>query len=156
MSGDRHLLVDGFNVLHAHAPWRALLKKDVGAARDALVEAVRVLHDLEGVRLTVVFDGQGETMTVEQPGSEPTLAVVFAPTGVSADAIVEQLVVASRNPDGVIVASGDRAIGQTAEASGATVWSVKQLLERVEAARRLQSRRITKQREIGEKFNPLL
>ncbi len=68
--GQKHLLVDGSNIMNAWPELRALLPGDRDTARARLSRAVRILHDLEQVRVTVVFDGRGTELSVEQPGGQ--------------------------------------------------------------------------------------
>ena len=49
-TGQKHLLVDGSNIMHAWPELRALLAGDRDTARARLSRAVRILHDLEQVR----------------------------------------------------------------------------------------------------------
>jgi uncharacterized protein len=116
---EKHLLVDGANVLHAWPDLRALAARDKDAARAQLSQALRVLHDAEGWRVTLVFDGRGPELTVEQPGGDATFAHVFTPSGMTADDAIEQLVGGAADPAACTVATADRAEQQTVAALGA-------------------------------------
>lgn len=91
MGLERHILVDGYNCLHAWPQGQVLLRRNRDAARQAFVDALKVLHEHEKIRLTVVFDGQGDQLTVERPGEEVTFSVLYTPAGLSADGLIEQL-----------------------------------------------------------------
>jgi hypothetical protein len=93
---DRHLLVDAYNVIHAWPDLRAaLLHHGPEAARALLADALRPLHDSAGWRVSLVFDGQGPDLLIERPGPELTFSHIHAPSGLTADAIIEQIVLNS-------------------------------------------------------------
>jgi predicted RNA-binding protein with PIN domain len=116
---ERHLLVDGANIIHAWPDLRALAGRDKDAARAQLSQIVRVLHDAEAWRVTVVFDGRGPELSVVQPGGHPTFAHVFTPDALTADSVIEQLVGGAADPAACTVATADRAEQQTVAAAGA-------------------------------------
>ncbi len=127
VSAQKHLLVDGANVLHAWPETRALLRRDRSAARAHLARAVASIHDAEGVRVTLVFDGRGTELTTEQPGAAATFAIVSTPSGTTADDVIEQLVGAARVPENCVVATGDQAVRETVTALGAAWVSPEDL-----------------------------
>ena len=119
MAPDKHLLIDGSNILHAWPELRALLKRDRDAARASLSQRVSVLHDSGQLRVTIVFDGRGNDLVIERPSGHPTFTHVYTPTGATADDVIEQLVGNAENASACIVATDDRAERQTVEALGA-------------------------------------
>ena len=119
MGSDKHLLVDGANILHAWPELRALLRRERSAARSRLVHRLTAIHDVEGVRVTVVFDGRGAEMAVERPAGPATFSVVSTPVGTTADDVIEQVVGRSADPGACHVVTGDQAERQTITASGA-------------------------------------
>jgi predicted RNA-binding protein with PIN domain len=134
MPPDRHLLVDAFNVIHAWPELRATLASHgPDAARAQLADLLRPIHDMEGWRVTLVFDGRGDAITVERPGREPTFSFVFGPSGLSADGVIEQLVANATLPPAedrrsrkkkaeapeIAVATRDNLLGEAARACGA-------------------------------------
>lgn len=126
---DTHLLVDGHNVVHAWQDLKALVKRGgMEAACRLLVERLRVIHDLEGLRLTIVFDGRGEHIEVERPGDILTFSVLYTADGLSADCIIEQLLQRRRRGSTYWVASGDNMIAEAARAGGALAISPDELL----------------------------
>ena len=116
---EKHLLVDGSNILHAWEEFRTLLKHDRDTARARLSQLISVIHDEEQVRLTLVFDGRGGELTVVYPGALKTFVHLYTPTGTTADDVIEQIVGKSAEPGNCFVASDDRAERQTIEAAGA-------------------------------------
>jgi predicted RNA-binding protein with PIN domain len=124
---ERHLLVDGSNVVHAWPELRVLLKRDRDAARARLAAAVRVIHDLEQWRVTVVFDGRGSDLVVERPAGCATFSLLYTPAGTTADDVIEQLVGQAEVAAHCSVATEDRAERQTIEALGAAGMSAQEL-----------------------------
>lgn len=119
MASGKHLLVDGSNVLHAWPELRALVGRDRITAQGQLVAALAAIHDHEGVRVTVVFDGSGSEMEVSCPGGRASFATVRTPTGMTADDFIERWVGRVATPGECLVATGDRAEARTVEALGA-------------------------------------
>jgi len=131
---EKHLLVDGSNILHAWPTLRTLMQRDRDAARARLSQMLSVIHDVEQVRLTLVFDGRGDDLVVECPGELKTFAHVYTPAGTTADDVIEQLVGKAADPSMCIVATDDRAERQTIEATGGVSISAKDLLSWIERA----------------------
>jgi hypothetical protein len=140
VAADRHLLVDAYNVIHAWPELRALLGKDnPDAARARLLELLRPIHDTEGWRVTVVFDGRGDELLIERPGTDLTFSCVYGPRGLSADGVIEQLVANAAERAGgkarrgeemeIIVATRDNLLGEAAAACGARPLSPDGLLD---------------------------
>jgi predicted RNA-binding protein with PIN domain len=127
VSAEKHLLVDGSNIMHAWPELRTLLKRDRDTARSRLSLAVAAIHDAGQARVTLVFDGRGSELVVEQPSGHTNLAHVFTPTGTTADDVIEQLVGRAAAPGACVVASDDRAVRSTVEALGAESISAEEL-----------------------------
>ncbi|MDF3058660.1 MAG: RNA-binding protein [Rariglobus sp.] len=141
MAFEKHLLVDAANVLHAWPDLRVLLKRDRDAARSRLVQRLGAIHDAESVRLTVVIDGRGREIVIEHPSQQATLTVVYTPSSLTADDVIEQMVGRSADPSLCEVATGDQAERSTIEATGAVWVPTGDLLARVERAeQRLSSK----------------
>lgn len=133
----QHLLIDGYNVLHQWPPYRQLLKAAVVAASDRLIEEVRPIHDMDRVRVTIVFDGSGTQTQIERPSGEQTFSVLYAPAEVTADGLIEQLVARAQLPYHCTVVSRDNLVAESIRASGAVLMTVDWLFDWVE---RCQSR----------------
>src|SRR5471032_1387457 len=98
MASVKHLLVDGPNILHAWPELRALLKRDRDAARSQLGQRLAAIHDAEGARVTLVFDGRGTELVVERPSQQETFTVIFTPSSLTADDVIERLVARAADP----------------------------------------------------------
>lgn len=127
MAFEKHLLIDGSNLLHAWPELRGLEKQDRDAARSRLSGRLRVLHDLEGFRITVVFDGRGTGVIVEHPSGHDTFTHIFTPSHLTADDVIEHMVGQSPNPAQCWVATDDRAERQTVDAVGGSSLSTIEL-----------------------------
>jgi uncharacterized protein len=138
---EKHLLIDGANILHAWPELRALLKRDRDTARARLSQAVSVIHDVEQTRVTLVFDGRGAELVMERPSGHATFTHLYTPTGTTADDVIEQLVGNAASAANCVVATDDRAERQTVEALGAAGMSSSDLaswVARVEERQRAQ------------------
>lgn len=111
-----------------------LLQEGREVARERLVERLRVLHDFEQLRVSIVFDGRGAEIAIERPTRHATFSVLYTPSGTTADDVIEQLATQAQAPAEVIVATADRAERDTIEAAGATALSPEQLAEWVSRA----------------------
>ena len=123
----RHLLVDGNNVGRAWGHTGKLWRKDPNAARAQVVEMVRVWHDVMEWRVSVIFDGRGETVSLEHPTDEKTFSVAYSPSGMTADSLIEQWVAGSRDAGDCVVATADRALKETLHAMGAATIGSREL-----------------------------
>ncbi len=136
----KHLLVDGYNIAHTWPDLRRVLAKEGReVVRARLVERIRILHDFERLRVSVVFDGRGGDIAIERPTRHLTFSVLYTPSGMTADDLIEQLTVQAAQPREVCVATADAAERDTIEAAGAQAISPEQLaawIERAEQAQR--------------------
>jgi predicted RNA-binding protein with PIN domain len=146
----KHLLVDGSNVMHAWPELRALLKRHRDLARGKLSQAVSVLHDVEQVRVTLVFDGRGREISVEQPSGHATFALIHTPSGTTADDVIERLVGQAREPGRCLVATDDRAERQVIESLGAAGLSAADLATWIERTGQRQVARLAERRHANE------
>ncbi len=146
-----HLIVDGYNVIHAWPTTRKLLREGWAAAVAELARAVRVIHDEEGRQVTVVLDGKGERLSIEHPGGQATFSLVYSPAGVAADTIIEQLVHRLPEPSEATVASRDNLVVETTSAHGATPISPEALADWVERCAQSQTDGLLRRRSSLDK-----
>lgn len=124
-----HLLIDGYNVIHAWPELRGLLGRSVDAARERLIETCRVIREVDGLRVTLVFDSSRDTAQVETPGEDQGYAVLYAPKGVSADGLIEQIVRRAKKPTRCVVISRDNLVLEAVRASGGFGYFPEELLD---------------------------
>jgi len=129
-SSSKHLIIDGYNIIYAWPDLAKILREDgPDRARDQLAQRIRVIHDIESLRTTLVFDGQGKEIQITRPTKELSFSLVFSPARTSADGIIEQLVANSKKPADVTVATGDRALETLISKSGCYVLTPQALLD---------------------------
>jgi len=121
----KYLIVDAHSVIHAWPELRTLHFRRMVLARDALLRALAAYHDLSGVRVVVVFDGQGSRPSgAIEPGG---IQVFYSGGGMTADAVVERLVARYAGAHEITVATDDRLEADTATGFGATCISTELL-----------------------------
>jgi len=139
---NRHLLIDGYNIIHAWPKLKALLNQfGTQKARDALADHVRLIHDIEHIRVTLVFDGQGTDFKIDRPNNqETTFSCLYTPTGMTADTIIEQITANIKKGQEIIVASDDHALRNAVHSHGASLISASNLMDWIQNANRKQKR----------------
>ena len=138
-----HLLLDGYNLIHAVPEWKQYLSSDQERSRELLAAWVRSIHDMDAVRTTLVFDGKGADLSIERPFKEHTFSYVFSPSGVTADTVIEQLAGKAGNPDAVVVTTNDRVLQHTVLASVAQVMSLSELESWVQSCEQRMKRHLS-------------
>jgi predicted RNA-binding protein with PIN domain len=140
-SAREYLIVDGHSVIFAWPELRRLQLRRTAAARDALIKTLTDYQDQSGVRVVIVFDGRGARATEEtEPGG---VQVFYAPTGKTADDLIERLVAKYGATHRLTVATSDRMEQQTVISFGAaSCLYAEQLKGLVELAARDFSRRL--------------
>jgi predicted RNA-binding protein with PIN domain len=148
---EKHLLVDGANILHAWPELRALLRRERTAAQARLVGELAAIHDGQGVRVTVVFDGSGAELELTFPGGRQTFAVVRTPTGMTADDFIERWVGRVAAAETCWVATGDVGEGRTVAALGAQWISPEDLSAWVRRASSSVSAHVAKRKRNNDR-----
>lgn len=119
MSLPEHIIIDGNNVLHKPCClWKNLA---FDSARWKLArETERMAGDIAD-RITIVFDGSigGRADNIPYGSFE----VIFSDAGISADTLIERLVLDSDSPENTVVVTSDRLESNAVSAAGAQVMS---------------------------------
>ncbi len=116
-----HLIVDGYNVLHAGLRGRATNRGAIDVARQDLLRELETAAAQRGIHCTVVFDGQPiEDVT---HASSKHLTVLFSGPRSTADAVIERLVCQRQERCGIVVATDDHMEGNLVRGWGGHVWS---------------------------------
>ena len=113
-----YLLVDGHSVIFSWPELSRLHGRRMSSARDALVQTLTAYQDQSGVRVVLVFDGQGARVSEEAVGRDG-IQIFYAPAGSTADGVIERLVAKYAAVYRLTVASSDRLVEQTAFSFGA-------------------------------------
>ena len=91
----RHLIIDGYNLLHGSGRYRAAAKRDLESATAALIADLGA-RAIEGQRVTVVFDGAGNPFSDGTPRTVGGVTVIYSPSGNDADSVIEALAAGAR------------------------------------------------------------
>jgi len=124
------LIIDGYNLLHQSDDLAELIRRDIATARHRLVRLVENTALRLAPKTTVVFDGR-------EAGSDasftaPHLEVFFAPGNLSADTVIERLVMTYSSPEKILVITSDHAEHATVSSAGAQVMSSQEFIARCE------------------------
>jgi predicted RNA-binding protein with PIN domain len=130
----RFLIVDGHSVIFAWPELRALHRRRTASARERLTKILTAYQDFTGIRVVLVFDGKGTTITQEtDPGG---IQIFYSNTGRTADDLIERLAAKYGNRYSITVATSDLLEQQTAIAFGAECISADGLRDLVDSAER--------------------
>jgi uncharacterized protein len=128
----RYLIVDGHSAIFGWPELKRLHTRRSALARDALVKKLRHYQDYTGVRVVVVFDGAGASVT---EASEPHgVQIFYSRSGQTADAVIERFASKYGRKFQITVATRDLLEQETASACGADCISVELLRALIEEA----------------------
>jgi predicted RNA-binding protein with PIN domain len=128
----RYLIVDGHSVIFAWPDLLKLHQRRTALARDALAKRLRDYQDWTGVRVILVFDGRGPSITAEADPHE--IQLFYSRKGQTADAIIERLAGKYAANFELMVATSDRLERQTVTTFGAISISPETLRQIVDEA----------------------
>ena len=129
----RLIIVDGHNLMHHDSELMRRMGSDFERARHHLVQRLECLTSLYE-RVVVVFDGRGEKKQSESRLAN--LEVVFSPSHLTADSVIERLVFEAADPSLVTVVTSDRSERDTVEAAGAASMGCSNFMEVLERQER--------------------
>ncbi|GEN31955.1 hypothetical protein HNQ35_002357 [Cerasibacillus quisquiliarum] len=142
-----YLVVDGYNIIGAWEELQRLKEKDIGQARDRLLDMMAEYQAYSGYHVIVVFDAyfvKGKRATYRKS----KLDVIFTKENETADECIERLVKELQNVrDKVYVATSDYDEQRTIFGSGALRKSARELYIEMEAMQKDISRRIISQNQ---------
>jgi predicted RNA-binding protein with PIN domain len=84
------LIVDGHNVLRSAPRYAEVVERDIDAARERLIADLGA-RAADGTDVVLVFDGAGNPDSDGTPAMVGGVTVIFSPSGVEADAVIENL-----------------------------------------------------------------
>ena len=152
MASSQHLIIDGYNVIFQWPDLQGLMNSSPEAACERLIDRVRIIHDFEGIVTTVVFDGKGDKVMRHNPTEDITFSVLYAPSDLSADAVIEQMVNRISDPENVTVASRDNMVRETVYAIGARAITPEALDEWIQNCEKRQSGQIRVMNQKKQKY----
>ena len=125
----RWLIVDGFSLLHRDEKLAAVLQAGrLFEARRLLVQGLDRIAGALAARTTVVFDGRREGGSGDE-AIDVSIEVVFSPSHLTADSVIERLVQAATPAAGILVVTSDRLERETVGAAGAESMSCGDFLD---------------------------
>lgn len=127
-----HLLIDGYNLLHADRILAHFNPTQLQRERDHLIDQLSAYRILNPIGITVVFDGWQGGWPTERRERKKGIEVVFSKLGEKADEVIKRLV--REKGAGVTVISSDRELSRYAEKMAAAAVSSDQFKEKMESA----------------------
>jgi len=126
------IVIDGYNVIRRSPLLAPLDRRDLKEGRDALLAALGAYRRLKGHRITVVFDGWGQSGSSEQAALVAGVRVIFSRSGERADQVILRLV--EKAAAGSVVITSDRALAQEVALTGSVALSAEEFEERLDRA----------------------
>ncbi|RYG72761.1 NYN domain-containing protein [Lentibacillus lipolyticus] len=121
------LVVDGYNIIGAWEELQELKLKDIGQARDRLIELLADYGAYSGLRVIVVFDAY-YVKGIENRHKEYQVEIIYTKENETADECIERLVKELKNVlNQVYVATSDYAEQRTIFGRGALRKSAREL-----------------------------
>ena len=120
------LIIDGHNLMHKHLEITGSLNNNHEKARADLIRFIEKVTPTVSKKVTVVFDGK-------KLGDDPFLSskfveVIYAPSKLTADGLIERLVTQHSSPESILVITSDHLEQQTVSSSGAQFQSAEDFL----------------------------
>ncbi len=130
-----HILVDGWNVIHAEPKLKKLLVIDAVSAQKALAEMLEPVHDMYSTRITIVYDGNGADVSIVRPNATvSTFSEVYTPSSMTADEFIERYCALARDKSRIVVISNDNMIWETVSSFGAVCMRIGEVVSYGKAA----------------------
>ncbi|WP_164670660.1 NYN domain-containing protein [Virgibacillus doumboii] len=121
------LVVDGYNIIGAWEELQRLKEKEIGQARDRLVELMAEYQGYSGYRVIVVFDAY-YVKGIESKLNSYKVEIIYTKENETADECIEKLVKDLKNVQNqVYVATSDYAEQRTIFGRGALRKSAREL-----------------------------
>lgn len=119
----RHILIDGYNVIHSKFRIKSLITNSQDKARNELINLAHIIYSTESTKITLVFDSNKDKLEIEYPLKVKSFACVFAPISLSADGVIEQILVNSKNNDLITVVTNDNLIKESTRVNGSNLMT---------------------------------
>jgi len=125
-----HLIIDGYNLLHADRTLVSLNPIQLQRERERLTDQLSAYRSLRQMEITVVFDGWQGGWSTEKRERRKGIELVFSKLGEKADEVIKRLV--REKGTGVTVISSDREVSRYAEKMAVAAVSSDQFKEKME------------------------
>ncbi len=120
MNTSKHILIDGWNAIHSHPKLsRMLAENRAEEAQSCLWDMLAPIHDYDGKRVTIVYDGKGVEVSIVRRSRILTFSEVYTPSSMTADELIEQLCATSKHPQDLLVVTRDNLLRLTSSSFGA-------------------------------------
>ncbi len=127
-----HLIIDGYNVLHADRTLVSLNPIQLQRERERLVDQLSAYRSLRQMEITVVFDGWQGGWSTEKRERKKGVEIIFSKVGEKADEVIKRLV--REKGSGATVITSDREISRYAEKMAVGAVSSEKFKEKMENA----------------------
>lgn len=134
-TGERYLLVDGYNIIFAWKNLKELSAKDIGAARDSLMDILSEYQGITGETLILVFDAYKVSGGKESVTKYHNIYVVYTRESETADQYIEKTVHEIGRNNQVTVATSDGLEQMIILGEGAARMSAAGLLDAIERSK---------------------
>jgi predicted RNA-binding protein with PIN domain len=134
VSVKRYILLDGYNIIYASDALKHLMPNNKIRARESLAEMVQSIHSVEDVHIIIVFDSSNNAVEVEYPFRDKTFEFVFAPKSLTADGVIERILVRIKNREQVSVVSNDNLVREATRSNGAAALRPQDLFDWVKSS----------------------
>lgn len=122
------MIVDGYNIIGAWEELQRLKSKDLGQARDRLIDLMAEYQGYTGVHIIVVFDAHF-VAGMESKQSKYKLEIIYTKENESADECIEKLITSYKNVSNqVYVATSDYMEQRITFGRGALRKSARELI----------------------------
>lgn len=127
----KHLILDGYNVLNALEPFKAVMNLSLEDARTALNEVLREYAAISGEHVVVVYDAYKGKLKTTKVEKQDRLEIVFTKENETADSYIEGLAedLSHNKRNMVRVVTSDWAEQQIVLGSGASRLVPKEFYE---------------------------
>ena len=134
VSVKRYILLDGYNIIYASDALKHLMPNNKSRARETLAEMVQSIHSVEDVHIIIVFDSSKKVIEVEYPFRDKTFEFVFAPKSLTADGVIERILVRIKNKELVSVVSNDNLVREATRSNGAAALRPQDLFDWIKSS----------------------
>ena len=148
-----HLIVDGNNAMHAITSLARELEMDRNLARDSLLRLLEPFATGDHCVLTVVFDGRGGRSSLSKHSNMKNYTVIHSSSSQGADGVIERMLMASKSPERIVVATNDGLIRNCAYECGASAMRIEDLVSQLDQTIERNANRV-RNRGSGNKKQP--
>jgi hypothetical protein len=127
-----HIIIDGYNLIRQSPILSAIDRRNIQAGRSALIDLLASYKRMKPHKITVVFDGIGDSVFSSEKEIIKGIEVRFSRRPDSADTVIKEL--ASGLREKALVVSSDTDVARFAGAKGAAAMNSPSFEGKVRAA----------------------